>query len=49
MNAGGRTPPFGPALAAMHKARCAAKTVDAFNTEDVPGDMEADESYETGE
>ena len=41
----GTDAPFGPALAEMLKARCA----DAFNTEDVPGDMAADESYESGE
>ena len=53
---GGTDAPFGPALEEMLKARCAGryariytKTADAFNTEDVPGDMAADESYESGE
>ena len=41
--------PLVRALAAMLKAHCAAKTADAFNTEDLPGDMAADESYESGE
>ena len=41
---GGTDTPFGPALAEMLKARS-----DDFNTEDVPGDMAADESYELGE
>ena len=31
------------------RARLYTKTADAFNTEDVPGDMAADESYESGE
>ena len=44
MNAGVQMP-GGPALAAMLKARWA----DAFNMEDVPGEMETDESYESGE
>ena len=88
MNAGGRMPPFGPALTAMPDTRIYTKRKmlpatwqrtnpanpanerggtgtppsappwrkcskpappDAFNTEDVPGDMAADESYESGE
>ena len=56
MNAGGRTPGGGPALAEMPDTRCAGryariytKTADAFNTEDVPGELAADESYESGE
>ena len=37
------------ALAAMPDTRIYTKNADAFNTEDVPGDMAADESYESGE
>ena len=39
----------GPALAAMPDTRIYTKTADAFNTEDVAGDMAADESSESGE
>ena len=53
---GGTDAPFGPALAEMPDARCAGrcariytKTADACNTEDVTGDMAADESCESGE
>ena len=53
---GGTDAPFDPALAEMpdtrYAGRCArisTKTADAFNTEDVPGEMAADESYESGE
>ena len=46
---GGTDAPFGPALTAMPDTRIYTKTADAFNTEDVPGDMAADESYESGE
>ena len=53
---GGTDAPFGPALTEMPDTRCAGryariytKIADAFNTEDVPGDMAADESYESGE
>ena len=46
---GGTDAPFGPALAAMPDTRIYTKTADAFNTDDVPGDMEADESCESGE
>ena len=52
----GTDAPFGPALAEMLEARCAGrcariytKIADAFNTEDAAGEMEADESYESGE
>ena len=45
---GGTDAPFGPALAEMPDTRCATKTADAFNTEDVPGELAADESYESG-
>ena len=37
------------ALAAMPDTRIYTKTADAFNTEDVPGDIETDESCESGE
>ena len=33
----------------MPDTRIYTKTADAFNTDDVPGDMAADESYESGE
>ena len=46
---GGTDAPFGLALTEMPEARIYTKTADAFNTEDVPGDMAADESYESGE
>ena len=49
MNAGGTDAPFGPDLAEMPEARIYTKIADAFNTEDVPGDMAADESCESGE
>ena len=39
----------GPALAEMPDTRIYTKIADAFNTEDVPGDMAADESSEMGE
>ena len=41
--------PFGPALAAMPDTRIYTKIADAFNTEDVPGELAADESCESGE
>ena len=37
------------ALAAMPDTRIYTKTADAFSTEDVPGEMAADESSESGE
>ena len=42
----GTDAPFDPALAEMPDTRIYTKTADAFNTEDLPGDMETDESYE---
>ena len=33
----------------MPDTRIYTKTADAFNMEDAAGDMEADESYESGE
>ena len=46
---GGTVAPFGPAFAEMPDTRIYTKTADAFNTEDVPGELAADESYESGE
>ena len=43
---GGTDAPFGPAFAEMPDTRIYTKIEDAFNTEDVPGDMAADESCE---
>ena len=39
----------GPALAEMSDTRIYTKIADAFNTEDVPGELAADESCESGE
>ena len=45
MNAGVRMPP-----SALPSRKCSKPAPpDAFNTEDVAGDMAADESYESGE
>ena len=46
---GGTDAPFGPALAEMPDTRIYTKTADALDTEDLTGDMAADESYESGE